>query len=179
MRRLAGPVSFNVVPLALATLAAEDRAAVMAFQTEVRSLRRAVLGASELADEVETRIDHLRQAFVDTPPADGSMVAAVEELQARLDAFLLALEGDRTKSERNVFQPPAIRSRVERIASDQWSTTQPPTATHRQALEWASQGFERKLGELRDLIADLEALEVRAEQAGAPWTPGRVPTWRP
>ena len=176
---LAGPVDVDVVPLELATLAAEDKAAVMAFQAEVRELKRAVLGASETADEIDDRIDHLRQALVDTPQADPRLMAELESLQGRLDAILLELEGDRTKGERNVFTPPSIRERVTRISSDMWSHTQPPTTTHRQTLEWAKEAFATELASLQSLVADLEALEARAEAAGAPWTPGRVPIWTP
>jgi len=176
---LAGPVDVDVVPLELATLAAADKAAVMAFQADVRELKRAVLGASETADEVSDRIDHLRQALVDTPEADPALMSELESLQGRLDAILLELEGDRTKGERNVFTPPSIRERVTRIASDMWSHTQPPTTTHRQALAWAKEAFATELARLQSLVADLAALEARAEAAGAPWTPGRVPTWTP
>jgi hypothetical protein len=176
---LAGPVDVDVVPLELATLAAEDKAAVMAFQTEVRDLKRAVLGASETADEVDNRIEHLRQALRDTPGADPALMAELELLKGRLDAILLELEGDRTKAERNVFTPPSIRSRVTRISSDMWSHTQPPTATHRQTLAWAEEAFASELARLQSLVADLESLEAQAEDAGAPWTPGRVPVWTP
>jgi photosystem II stability/assembly factor-like uncharacterized protein len=177
VRTLAGPVPVQVVPLQLATLGAADAAAVDAFRNQVRDLRRAVLGASDLADDLETRIDHLRQALVDTPAADPALSAELETLDTRLDDIRLALEGDATKSARNVFQPPAIKDRVERIAADQWVTTQPPTATHRQALKWASEAFATELSRLRDVAADLSDLETRADAAGAPWTPGRVPSW--
>ena len=38
---------------------------------------------------------------------------------------------------------------------------------------------EAALAELRDLMSDLLALEEKIEAAGAPWTPGRIPTWEP
>jgi hypothetical protein len=172
---LAGPVTFEVEALALATLTAADEAAVARFQQEVRELRRQVLGASELTDEVKTRLDHLRQALVDTPEADPSLMAELEGLKARFDDIQLALKGDRTKAQRNVFQPPAIVNRVERIAADQWYTTQAPTTTHRQAFEWAEAAFAEEMAKLEQLVSDLEALETKADAAKAPWTPGRVP----
>jgi photosystem II stability/assembly factor-like uncharacterized protein len=175
---LADPVSFEVVPLGLATLAAEDKAAVMAFQKEVRELRRSVLGAVELTAEVQKRLDHLRQALVDTPEADPALMAELAGLKDRLDAIKLTLEGDETKAERNVFTPPSISDRVERIASDQWYTTQAPTATHRQAYDWAAEAYTTELAKLEVLVQDLEALEAKAEAAKAPWTPGRVPSWQ-
>jgi hypothetical protein len=173
---LSGPVNFDVEALELATLTAADKTAVENFQKEVRELRRAVLGASELTGEVKKRLDHLRQALVDTPEADPALMAELEGLQARFDAILLELKGDTTKGRRNVFTPPAIVSRVERIASDQWYTTQAPTTTHRQAFEWAADAFATELEKLEQLVTDLEALEAKAEEAKAPWTPGRVPT---
>ena len=169
----AGPVDISVVPLELNTLAAEDRAAVMAFQADVRELRRAVLGAGKQADEIGVRIEHLRQALLDTPAADASLTADLEALNGRLDAVLLELRGDQTKASRNVFTPPAIIGRVERIASDQWLTTQAPTGTHRQAYGWAQEAFAAVSAQIASLEADLAALEERAEAAGAPWTPGR------
>jgi len=175
-KTLSGPVTFEVEALELATLVAADTTAVASFQKEVRELRRAVLGASKLTDDVKNRLDHLRQALVDTPDADPALMAELEGLKTRFDAIMLELKGDTTKGERNVFTPPSIISRVERIASDQWYTTQAPTTTHRQAYEWASDAFVTEMEKLEQLVTDLAALEAKAEEAKAPWTPGRVPT---
>ena len=60
-----------------------------------------------------------------------------------------------------------------------WNSTSAPTGTQKRAYAIASQQFGEALGDLRTLVSDLEALEAKAEAAGAPWTPGRVPTWSP
>jgi photosystem II stability/assembly factor-like uncharacterized protein len=174
-KTLFGPLTFEVEALELATLTAADQTAVESFQNEVRGLRRSVLGASKLTDEVKKRIDHLRQALVDTPEVDPALMADLEGLKARYDDIVLAFRGDATKAGRNVFTPPSIVSRVERIAYDQWYTTQAPTTTHRQAYEWAAEAFATEKEKLEQLVTDLEALEAKAEAASAPWTPGRVP----
>ncbi len=176
---LAGPEAFQVVPLGIASLPAPDRDAAMAFQAEVRSLRRAVAGAREAADEYEDRIAHIRKALLDTPSADPALMAEVERLATELDDILVALRGDPTKDARNVFQPPSVRDRVERIAGDQWYTTAAPTQTHRDSYRWAGEAFEVELGRLRTLSDNLRALEGRLEAADGPWTPGReLPDWR-
>ncbi len=120
---------------------------------------------------------HLRQALVDTPGVDPALMSDLEGLKDRYDAINLAFNGDRTKGQRNVFTPPSIVDRVQRITYDQWETTQAPTNTHKQALVWATEAFETELASLKQLLADLGALEAKAEAAGAPWTPGRVPNW--
>ena len=125
---------------------------------------------------MKNRLDHLRQALVDTPEADPALMAELEGLRARYDDIVLAFKGDSTKAGRNVFTPPAIVDRVERIASDQWYTTQAPTATHRKAFEWAATAFAMEKEKLEQLVSDLDAFETKAEEANAPWTPGRMPT---
>ncbi len=175
-RPLGGPVDFEVVPLNLATLTPEDQAAVMAFRQEVRELRRNVLGASEVLGEIDQRVSHLRQALLDTPEADLALLVELEGLKSQLDSIQLAFSGDRTRSSRNVFTPPSIVGRVERIASDQWDTTQAPTTTHKQGYQWASEAYESELSKMRQLVVALETLEEKADAAGAPWTPGRMPS---
>jgi hypothetical protein len=174
---LTTPTSVDVVPLNLGTLPPADPQSVLAFRMETRDLRRAVLGASELLGEVDNRLNHLREALIATSDADPALMVELEALKARYDTINLAMNGDRTKGSRNVFTPPSIVNRVQRIAYDQWDTTQAPTNTHRQAYVWAKDAFEVEYANIQQLVTDLELLEAKAEAAGAPWTPGRVPSW--
>ena len=105
------------------------------------------------------------------------MPVELRRLQADLNDILLALRGDPVRSKRNVFQPPTISGRVERIAGDQWLTTSAPTETHEQAYEWAGEAFATELARLHELFDGLTALESKPEEAGGPWTPGRLPRW--
>ncbi len=182
LTELAPPQTFNVVPLDLATLGATDREAALEFKLAAQRLRRSVSGAVRASAEAGNRIVHLRKALDETPGADATpgvvaLMAELERIGAELNDINLALTGDPTKAGRNVFQPPSIYERVERIALDQWVTTQAPTETHRQAYGWAEEAFSTELSRLRALFADLETLEAQLEDAGGPWTPGRLPDW--
>jgi len=165
------------VPLNLATLPAADRQAAMAFQKKVQRLRRAVSGTLEAAGEAEVRFAHLRKAILDTPSADPKLLTELQRLQDELNDILLALRGDPAKSRRNVFEPPAISNRVDRIANALWTTTSAPTTTQEKAYRWAGEAFSGELERLGRVFDDLRALEDRLEEAGAPWTPGRLPRW--
>jgi len=178
LTELAPPQTFEVVALDLATLHATDRGAALEFKLAAQRLRRAVSGAVKAAGEASDRIAHIRKALEETPAADAEWMVELERIKSELDSIDLALVGDPTRAARNVFQAPSIVERVERIASDTWVTTQPPTQTHRQAYRWAADAFQTQLGRLHDLFADLEALEAKLEDAGGPWTPGRVPEWK-
>ena len=175
---LAGPETFEVVPLELATFAAENKAEAAAFQAKIARLQRAVQGAIRVADETQNRIAHLRGAFRDTPTTDSDLLTELQKLEQRLNGILTRLRGDRTRAKRQEPASPSINERVQQVVSNQWNTTSAPTQTQRDAYRLAGEEFSTLLGELRDLIEqDLAGVERKLEAAGAPWTPGRVPTW--
>jgi len=174
-----GEQSFTARPLGTATLPAADREALMAFQRQTASLQRAVLGASRAADEMATRIAHLRKAILDTPDADVALLAEARGLEERMKDLLIELEGDPVPAEHNEPTTPSVIERVQRVVYGHWTSTSAPTQTHRRALEIAEQAFTGVLGGLRTLDGDLAGLEAKLEQLGAPWTPGRLPTWPP
>jgi hypothetical protein len=173
------PQSFAAVPVGTATLPEPDRAALLVFERKTARLQRAVLGAVEAANEAQKRIDHLKKAADETPGADPRWGDDVRALEARLKDLKVSLSGDSTRAKRNEPASPAIVDRVQGIVGGHWSSTSAPTSTHRRAYDVAAADFERVLSMLRSVIeSDLRGLEDRMEQGGAPWTPGRVPSWR-
>jgi hypothetical protein len=146
---------------------------------EPRTFQVESLGLQTLkADEAQERLKVAKKALDDTPEADAKLGAEARRLERELDALLIDLRGDRVMSGRNEPTPMSTADRVGAIVSSQWSTTVAPTGTSRQAYATASAAFEKQLATLRTLVeTDLQALEGAMEKAGAPWTPGRVPTW--
>ena len=177
---LAAPESFTTRPLGLATLPAEDRPALLAFQRKVARLQRAVLGANRAADEAAERLSFLRQAIDDTPAAAPELAERARALGDRLADLLTELHGDDVISSRAEPAPPSIVGTVQRIVGGQWTSSSRPTGTNQAAYAAAAATFEPVLEGLRKLIEeDLRVLEADLEAAGGPWTPGRVPRWQP
>jgi photosystem II stability/assembly factor-like uncharacterized protein len=182
--RLLGEVDFEVEPLANATLPAQDRAAVLAWQRKTARLQRAVLGAERFAAELKERLALLRIA-VDAPQASGLQASAVPELDARLRAQELALvqiaaalSGDSFLRARNEADPPSISERVMNVVYSSWASTAEPTRTQRDAYAIAGAAFAQALAQLERFDQVLAAIEKEMESAGAPWTPGRLPVWQ-
>lgn len=74
--------------------------------------------------------------------------------------------------------PPALQDRIT-TAVNGFTTTVPPTATHREALAIAEQQFVPMLARLKNAVeVELAAIEKELNAAGAPWTPGRIPDWK-
>jgi photosystem II stability/assembly factor-like uncharacterized protein len=175
---LASPRQFHVASPVTATLAAGDRAELLSFLTRVQRLQRAVLGAARTVEDTDQRVKLLKKALEDTPSADLALASEARAIEARLRELKRQLEGDRVIAQRNYPVPAAITDRVQSIVDSHWYATSAPTQTSRQAYDIAAEEFSAALAELRQLVeTDLAALEAKAEAAGAPWTPGRVPMW--
>ena len=175
---LAGPLRFTTEVLGAASLPEPDRADAEAFHRRLARLQRAVMGASEAVGETEKRIAHLRRGLLDTTAAEASWLEELDGLESRLRELKVALKGDEVLSEREEPSPLSIDARVQRVVEMAFTTTGGITKTQRRAYEIAAEAFAFVLGRLRTLVeGDLAAFEKRAEEAGAPWTPGRVPLW--
>ena len=175
---LAGPIRFEAIPLGSGAIAAKDRLEALDFQRKTARLQRAVLGATEVANETRNRIAAMKRALDETPEASPALVTRVRSLEAELQDVLVDLTGDPVRARRNEPTPPAIEDRVERIVDSHWRASGLPPATCRREYAIAAEQFGRTLERLRTLVGvDLAKIESEAELAGAPWTPGRLPSW--
>lgn len=175
---LGAPQKVETVPLGLASLPAENRSELLAFQRKTARLQRAVLGAAQSADEAQKRLDHIKAALGNTLGAAPNLSDEARALELRLKDLLIKLSGDRLLQRRNEPTPPSITDRVDAIVGGHWTSTSNATQTQREDYEIAASEFAVVLKSLRVLIeSDLAKLEEKMEQAGAPWTPGRVPRW--
>lgn len=176
---LAGPVTFEVVPLGLATLGAKDLQEQASFQRNVQRLQRAVLSAAEAVREIQERLAKLKQAVERTPAAKPEWRAQLRQLEAELALLDRELSGDREMARRNEPTLPSIRQRVQRIVASLFTATAPATATQRESYGLAAAQFQKVLNGLHQLVdGKLRPLEEELEQAGAPHTPGRLPRWQ-
>jgi hypothetical protein len=173
------PQSFRAEVLGAASLPAPDQKELLAFEQKTARLQRAVLGAVKAAADADERIKHLEAALDATPKADPALAEAVRALGPRLREIRLALSGGGVRAEHSEPEAPSIVGRVQGVVGGHWTTTSAPTTTHRQAYDAAAQAFEPVLAGLKRLVeVDLVGLEAKAEAAGAPWTPGRLPDWK-
>ena len=101
----------------------------------------------------------------------------VRDIDLRLQDARELLNGDPTRGRRGEASPPNLLGRLQGAIGSGWSgTLEAPTAAQQAQIEIVRSEFGRILDRVRQLIeVDLKALEVSAEQAGVPWTPGRVP----
>ncbi|UCG85506.1 MAG: glycosyl hydrolase [Gemmatimonadota bacterium] len=172
------PQSFEVYPLD--DVGTPRSAEIVAFQQETARLQRAVLGANAAMGEAMTRIGLLRRALNETPGADPQLSEDLRALETSIRELQWELSGDPTVGRRREATPTSLMQRLSRATSGWSGLIHEVTGLQREQYEIVAEQFGNILERLRPLIeVELKRIEHAAEEAGAPWTSGRVPTWRP
>jgi len=170
----------DAVPLGIASLPAEDRAALAAFHRDAAELQRAVLATAKVAEEVHEQLEALSGAVDATPGMDDDAGVEVRRLQRELTSVDVALFGDRTVRKRQEPTLPSVNERIDRVMEAHWTSTSTATKTHRRNAEIASEALIGVLADLRPIVDRVESLQERVAVAGGPWTAGSgLPVWPP
>ncbi len=173
-----GAQTFTAEPPAARASTVAMSAEVRDFRLATARLQRVVLGTTSLLGETTARVRALEAALQQALVNTDTLQREARTLALRLDTLRVAMTGDNTAS--RLQQPTAqgLVARLNDVVGGHWGTQQAPTGTQRRQYEIVARDFPPLLERLRALITgELAALEARAEAVGAPWTPGRIPTW--
>ena len=176
---LAGPVEFTVKPLQQVPEVPADREALRAFQMKAGRLFRAVQGSVKTVEELNNRITHLKKGLPRTARATEDDEQRLRAIERRLAEASLKLSGDTTVISRNEPAPWPLALRVGILYQWTLDIQTPAPAFYENSYTVAASGFQEVQETLGELSGELADFEGRMESLGAPWTPGRVPDWRP
>jgi photosystem II stability/assembly factor-like uncharacterized protein len=176
---LTEPVDFKIIALGNTSLPAENRAGLIAFQKDVRRLRSAVSAASQLVNDLSTKVQHFKAALKSVIVQDSDVREEIRNVEKKISNLQIKLYGDRTFSRVDQDAWPGLASRINAIVSEQRRSTSEPTQTQRQAYEIVADEFSPILADLKKLIKeDIAKIEKKLDEIGAPYTPGRFPIWK-
>lgn len=173
---LSGPQTFTLKLLNNSPEITTDREGLLAIQKRAANLYRSVNGASKAQGEIRSRIKHLKAAIDVTPSATEQQAQSVRSLAARLVQLSTLLDGDATVRARQEPVPWSVSGRTRSLYSAISSSQKNVSGNHLASLDIAESEYTRVAEQLKQLRADLTALEAQLEALGAPWTPGRIPT---
>jgi len=177
LSQLAGPVTFNTKSLNNATLPATDRVAYQAFCEKVSNLRRVVSAVNIIRTEQNSRLSAIQAALLDMPAAPQELTQKVYDIERKLNAVRLELNGDNTRSRREFETNPSISGRINFIEDGMWNTTSAPIETFKTAYQTVSKKITPLIDDLKSVAKEIEAVEQNLEINRAPATPGRWPEW--
>jgi len=179
LTELVGPRTFECKALGLATLAASDKAAVLAFQEEVRKLRRIVLGTNRYMSELSERLKLMQIAAIDAPGVSEELISEIREVERKMEEINRSFRGDGSMSRRQYPTDPSVIGRVERVVYGLWESSSAPTETMKQSLQIAEDQFGELYPRIKEIgEVDMETIQNKLETAGAPYTPGKLPEWK-
>ncbi len=172
---LSSPQSFTVKLLNNSPEIATDREALLAAQTRAGDLYRRVQGASKAHGELTARINHIKQAIVESVNSTEAQAQKVRALADDLQTVSVLLKGDRTISSRQEPVPWSVSGRTSFIYGSIVSSQLNVSGNHLTSLSIAESEYQRVAELMQKLDSDLSALESELDDIKAPWTPGRIP----
>jgi photosystem II stability/assembly factor-like uncharacterized protein len=175
---LVSPQSFKTAPLLTVSLPAADKKAVEAFSKKLAELRRVAGAADVYKDELSDKIRYMKTAIIETPGLPLSASKTIYDLEKRLAAVNVQMNGDNTRARREFETTPSLSTRINSIIGSLWASSSSPSQTYIQSYEVAAKQFAPLLAELRSIGDEVKKLDEQLEKAGAPYTPGRIPVWK-
>ena len=175
LKKLLDPVEFKAVPLNLATLPAEDRAAVDDFNREVARLTIAMTSAEKSADFQLKKARQIKQLLVGLPGAPGQLMEQARKIELQLDDVLFQFNGREAKASWEEIPPGPmpLDRRLSAITYATWSSSSDVTQTQRNNLKILKEEFPPLQEKIKNTGDTLRLLEEKLDELGAPWTTGR------
>jgi photosystem II stability/assembly factor-like uncharacterized protein len=156
-----------------------ERKALLEFEQKVGRLDKAVSAALGVASETASRLEQIKRALDHAASAEEKWRQTARSLEKQNRDILRALRGDTVLRGRNENTPLSIQERVRYALGAARQALSGPTQTQRESYRIAVEEFAEQLPRLRKLVeVDLKELDKTLDEAGIPWTPGRLPEWK-
>lgn len=173
-RELGEARAFTVAAEGVEDLPEADRQALATFQRRVADLQRTVTAVGDAATTARTRVGLMRKAAAEAPGAQPALLAEVRALDLELAEVIHLVRGGREDVDN---PPPSLAQRVGTVASRIRLSSRRPADSLRAQADLAAETLASARTRLKQVLeVRLPKLERDLDAAGAPWTPGRVPS---
>ncbi|MBI3133367.1 MAG: glycosyl hydrolase [Bacteroidetes bacterium] len=172
LEKVADPVSFNVKALENSSLARQSDE-ILAFKKELSELRRSFRGTASEFEELRTTLSYIKTAIAQYPNADMSLMKEVAAIEDLAELTYIQMWGDYHKSGRDEETGPSTGDRIEGIVGQCWYSTSNVTTTQKDQFVLAKEEYGTIRKNVDEIKARVEALEVKLDSFGVPYTPNR------
>ena len=163
--------NFVIKSLSASSLPAPDSKALDTFSKKVSELRRATGAADSYRGELTNKIKFIKSAIISAQLPQGAITKQVHEVEKRLHAADIKMNGDASIAKREFETPPSINGRIGTIEGTLWTATSAPTQTAINSFDVASKQFAALLPELKSIdeeIKKVEAEKIKVEPVAKP-----------
>ncbi|MEL7482750.1 MAG: glycosyl hydrolase, partial [Planctomycetota bacterium] len=169
--------SFEVIPLHDGgTLPGATPNEFASFNQELATLQRTVASVRSALAETERRLGAMTKTLDRSVVDDTTLAGDIHALARRIAAMQQEISGNPRRAMANDQGPVSISRRLSVVQLGTTYATHGPTPTHRESFDIASRALTKMKTELAGIVrSDIPEIEERLDEAGVPWTPGRVP----
>ena len=160
------------------TLPATDKAALLSFQNDVEELRKVVFAVQKVNSQYNEQLKYAKAAIVQTPGIEMALLKDVERIEESMYQINLKLNGDRSKSKRDIETKESVSGMVWDIVGNMWRARSAPSGLNKGLYNEASEMLGPLLEELTVQIGAIDKLKSQLDLKGVPYTPGRLPVWK-
>ena len=177
--QIAGPVSFEIKDLDNKTLAADQRAELIAFKLKAIKLLEAMDAVETVVDEMSDKIAPYKAATKASPGVEGiKLLKDILALEAKVKGVEVMLGGDRDYGRLDLDAPYALNRRAGSALFDIFGYSGNVPGSSKRNYEIAADEFAPILEKVKALQTDFEMIEKHMESTNAPITKGRLPNWK-
>lgn len=175
MESLAGPQSFEVVPLRKGSLQGSEPEETVAFWKQIQELSSASSAASIVLSSSIKKIDLMEVALTRTQTDPNELLKELHHTKTMLLEIDEELNGNRSKGMVGEKNDATIRDRIFAASIGTNNSTYGPTPTHVRSVEIAHEQFAVIREKLEEIVSvQIPALEKSLAAAGAPWMEGQA-----
>ena len=98
--------------------------------------------------------------------------------EKKLEEINRTLNGDGLRARYEGAAPVSLKSRVDQVTGALWNTTSAPTKSFMDSYDVAANNFESILNSIQAVSDEIKKTEDLMEKNKAPFTPGRLPSWK-
>lgn len=169
---LAGPVSFEVKPLAKGALPAKPHSEIDAFRQDYQTFSADLTATNMTLSQSLTKVDAMKRALKEALRPTAELANRIHDAKQQLQALNKIMNGSTSKNEIGERNPPSPNdgSFVGLVAL---RNTYGPTENQKQAFNRAKRQLQQVKNQLSGLTeGTLPGLESALKDAGAPWIEG-------
>ena len=180
LKELAGPVEFRAKALGISTLPAEDNAELLAFQSDVSALAGTMTAAENFADDLQKKVVLIRQTLHNTPGAPEELMKKAADINQQLMDVIFVFEGPEARASREEIPPSPmpLNRRLGSLVYAHYASTSEVTRTEKDNYTILKDELQPVLDKLNSIHQEIGDLNNELDKIGAPWTPGRIPSWK-
>ncbi len=176
-KKLTEPVAFKVVKLNNSTLPAADEKALAAYLKDLTNTVKKLNGTVNYAQNLQKRVIILKQTALNTAKVSNETMIKIQKAEKAVNNLIFKLEGVSPKASYEEIPPHKLplEIRLDDLAWTHISSTSAVTETEKTQLKIIKEELPAVISEMKNLATEtIPEIEKALNNAGAPWTPGRI-----